>query len=76
MKKLKAKRGRPKNDYFKNEYMDVSEVASMLKISVSHVYTLTSSKKIPHIKLLGKKLLFKKEDIQDWLNSKSVMVTK
>jgi excisionase family DNA binding protein len=54
--------------------MDVSEVSSMLKLSVSHVYTLTSSKKIPHIKLLGKKLLFKKEDIQDWLKSKIVMV--
>jgi excisionase family DNA binding protein len=74
MKKLKTKRGRPKNDSFKNEYMDVSEVSSMLKLSVSHVYTLTSSKKIPHIKLLGKKLLFKKEDIQDWLKSKIVMV--
>jgi excisionase family DNA binding protein len=79
MKNLKSKRGRPKNpinEPFKNEYMSVSDVADMLKLSVSHIYTLTSTKKIPHIKLLGKKILFKREDIQNWLDSKIVSVSK
>ena len=67
----KLKRGRPKNE-IKPEYMSVSEVAELLKLSVSHVYTLTSTKKIPHIKLLGKKVLFDRNEINEWLRSKKV----
>ena len=32
-------------------------------MSSSHIYTLTSTKKIPHIKLFGKKILFDKKEI-------------
>jgi excisionase family DNA binding protein len=70
-----TKRGRPKKQVspdFKNDYLNVEEVAEMLDISVSHVYTLTSTKKIPHIKLLGKKLLFDKGEIKEWLKTKMV----
>jgi excisionase family DNA binding protein len=69
------KRGRPikaKDDDFKSNYMNVSEVSKLLNISASHIYTLTSQKKIPHIKLLGKKLLFDKIEIKNWLKSKSI----
>jgi hypothetical protein len=69
------KRGRPKkvvSPDVKSDYLNVGEVAKILKMSVSHVYTLTSTKKIPHIKLLGKKVLFDKNEIKDWLKSKSV----
>jgi excisionase family DNA binding protein len=52
--------------------MDVKEVSEMLKMSTSHIYTLTSKKVIPHIKLLGKKVLFDKAEINKWLKSKSV----
>jgi excisionase family DNA binding protein len=76
MEILKPKRGRPKKPSnpitIKSDYLDVNEVASFLKMSTSHVYTLTSSKKIPHIKLLGKKVLFDKAEILDWLKSKKV----
>jgi excisionase family DNA binding protein len=71
----KRERGRPKNEFKTNtseQYMSVSEVADMLKMSQSHIYTLTSTKKIPHIKLLGKKLLFDKKEINEWLKSKKV----
>jgi len=71
----KRERGRPKNEFSVNKsepYMSVSEVADMLKMSQSHIYTLTSTKKIPHIKLLGKKLLFDKNEINQWLKSKKV----
>ena len=67
------KRGRPKktNPHL-HDYMDVTEAASYLKISVSHLYTLTSTKRIPYIKMLGKKLLFDRKEIKDWLNAKKV----
>ncbi len=70
------KRGRPKkvnSAPIKSDYMDVQELSNLLKMSASHIYTLTSKKKIPHIKLLGKKLLFDKTEIKDWLKSKKVM---
>lgn len=54
------------------QYLDVNEVAALLRMSVSHVYTLSSKNKIPHIKLLGKKLLFDKDEITTWIKSKSV----
>ncbi len=62
----------PKKDIDVNEYMNVTELSKFLKMSVSHIYSLTSTKKIPHIKLLGKKILFDKSEINNWLKSKSV----
>ena len=56
------------------KYMDVTEVANLLKMSTSHIYTMTSQKKIPHIKLLGRKVLFDREEITNWLKQKSVAV--
>jgi len=61
-----------KNDIDASEYMNVTELSKLLKMSASHIYTLTSNKKIPHIKLLGKKILFDKVEINNWLKSKSV----
>lgn len=62
----------PKKDIDVNEYMNVTELSKFLKMSASHIYSLTSTKKIPHIKLLGKKILFDKSEINNWLKSKSV----
>jgi excisionase family DNA binding protein len=61
-----------KNDIDVSEYMNVTELSKLLKMSTSHIYSLTSTKKIPHIKLLGKKILFDKSEINNWLKSKSV----
>jgi excisionase family DNA binding protein len=75
MNTSKTKRGRPlkkQKPLVDNDYMNVKEVASLLKLSVSHIYTMTSTKKIPHIKLLGKKVIFDKKQINQWLKSKSV----
>ena len=72
-KKTKLKRpNKVDKKPIKHEYMDVKEVSEMLKMSTSHIYTLTSKKVIPHIKLLGKKVLFDKAEINKWLKSKSV----
>lgn len=73
---IDKKRGRPKKSVmpvvFNNDYLTITELSSILKLSKSHIYTLTSTKKIPHIKLLGKKLLFKRSDIDTWLTSKTI----
>jgi len=61
-----------KNDIDVHQYMNVTELSKLLKMSTSHIYSLTSTKKIPHIKLLGKKILFEKSEINNWLKSKSV----
>jgi len=61
-----------RNNIDVNQYMNVSELSKLLKMSTSHIYSLTSTKKIPHIKLLGKKILFEKSEINNWLKSKSV----
>jgi excisionase family DNA binding protein len=61
-----------KTDIDVSEYMNVTELSKLLKMSTSHIYSLTSTKKIPHIKLLGKKILFDKSEINNWLKSKSV----
>lgn len=76
MESIKQKRGRPKTALpkVKSDYLNIQELADMLQMSVSHIYTLTSTKKIPHIKLLNKKILFDKDEIRNWLKSKSVSV--
>lgn len=67
------KAGRPRKEpLVQSDYLTVEELSDMIKLSKSHIYTLTSNKKIPHIKLLGKKVLFDKNQIQKWLESKTV----
>lgn len=51
--------------------MNVGEVSEYLKISVSSIYKLTSSSEIPHYKS-GKKLYFKKDEIDEWVFSNRI----
>jgi excisionase family DNA binding protein len=51
--------------------MNVGEVSEYLKISVSSIYKLTSSSQIPHYKC-GKKLYFKKDEIDEWIFSNRI----
>ena len=51
--------------------MNVREVSEYLKISVSSIYKLTSSSQIPHYKS-GKKLYFKKDEIDEWIFSNRI----
>lgn len=66
----------PKKEELGENILNVNEVAKMLDLSVSHVYFLTSKKAIPHIKLLNKKVLFDKREIENWLEKKKVVPTK
>lgn len=53
--------------YRSDELMNISEVAKFLDESVQSIYSRTSRRTIPFYKK-GKKLLFKKTEILDWLD--------
>ena len=50
-----------------DEILSLCEASEFLKLSKSCVYKLTSAKKIPHFVPGGKKIYFKKSDLEDWL---------
>lgn len=47
--------------------LNFAEACRYLHISESHLYKLTSQKKIPHFCPQGKKLYFKRDEIDQWL---------
>lgn len=47
--------------------LNFEEACSYLSISQSHLYRLTSQKQIPHFCPQGKKLYFKRDEIDNWL---------
>ena len=49
------------------EILNLHEAALFLDISRSHLYKLTSQKQIPHFCPQGKKLYFRRDDLQNWL---------
>jgi excisionase family DNA binding protein len=51
------------------EALSFSEACEYLEISSSHLYKLTSTDTIPHYKPNGKKIYFKRTEIDNWLLS-------
>lgn len=49
------------------EILSLNEAAQFLKSSKSFVYKLTSQKQIPHYIPSGKKIYFKKSDLESWI---------
>lgn len=47
--------------------LDLDELARYANLSTSHLYKLTSSGDIPYYKPTGKKIYFKKSEIDSWL---------
>jgi excisionase family DNA binding protein len=47
-------------------YLNISELSEYIHLSSSAIYKMTSRRRIPYIKS-GKKLLFKRDAIDDWL---------
>ena len=54
-----------------DELLTSQEICDLLKIKTSFLYSLTHSKKIPHMKL-GGLLRFSKSAIDEWLRSREV----
>jgi excisionase family DNA binding protein len=47
--------------------MTIDEAATFLKISKGYLYRLTSSGKIPYHKPTGKRIFFKKEELETFI---------
>ena len=54
-----------------NNLITIQETASYLRISLSTLYRWVHQKKIKHIKL-GSRVMFKKEDIEEFIKSKTI----
>ncbi|WP_395044747.1 helix-turn-helix domain-containing protein [Flavobacterium sp.] len=54
-----------------NTPMDIKDLSEYIKLSVSGIYKLTSTSEIPHYKR-GKRLYFKKVDIDEWIFSNRI----
>jgi len=51
----------------KKEVLNLNETCKYLDMSASHLYKLTSQKQIPHFCPQGKKLYFKRAELDQWL---------
>ena len=51
----------------KQNHLTIQETAKFLNLSQSHLYKLTSERKIPHFKPSGKKIYFDKSELVQWL---------
>jgi len=51
----------------KKEVLNLNETCKYLNMSASYLYKLTSQKQIPHFCPQGKKLYFKRTDLDEWL---------
>ena len=49
------------------EVLNFNEACMYLDISQSHLYKLTSTKQVPHFCPQGKRLYFKRTELDDWL---------
>ena len=54
------------------EVLNFKEAALYLDLSGSHLYMLTSKKRIPHYCPNGKKLAFKKTELDAWLTQNRI----
>jgi len=54
------------------EVFSLKEAAQYLDISTSHLYKLTSRKEIPHYCPQGKRLYFKRAELDQWLTRNRV----
>ena len=53
----------------KKDVLNFSETADYLDISHSHLYKLTSTGSVPHYKPNGKRVYFKRAELDQWLLS-------
>ncbi len=50
--------------------LNFNEACKYLDVSPSHLYKLTSTRQVPHFCPQGKKLYFKRTELDDWLQRK------
>ena len=52
--------------------LNIDEVAEILGVNKTTIYSWTSQNRIPHIKLTRRVLKFREKEIMDWISKKSV----
>ena len=57
-----------------NDILTVSETAAYLRLSKAQVYILISQKKLPHIRLGQKRVVVRRDHLEDWLKAQTVLV--
>lgn len=57
------------------DFLSVREASEYLDVSESAIHKLTSKREIPHFKPGGKKIYFKKSDLDNWILSGKVETT-
>ena len=55
-------------DMIEKEFLTTKEAAAYLGMALSYLYKLTSKKSIPFYTPTGKKLYFKKSELDEWMN--------
>lgn len=58
--------------YLNKVVWNVSDVMKYMGVTKDYVYRLTSNKLIPHYKPMGKKVFFKRTEIEEWLLTNKV----
>jgi excisionase family DNA binding protein len=58
-----------KQGLLQKEVLTLSETCDYLNVSASYLYKLTSSKQVPHYVPTGKKIYFKRCELDEWLLS-------
>lgn len=54
------------------EFLTTKEAATYLGMALSYLYKMTSRKSIPFYTPTGKKIYFKKSELDEWMNSSRV----
>jgi excisionase family DNA binding protein len=57
---------------YEKEILNLQEASAYLNISGSTIYKRTSQGNIPHYKPNGKLILFKKEDLDEWIEARRI----
>ena len=64
--RIEAKLEELRTEQKENELLNVEQAAEFLNVSKSTVYKLTSSRTIPHYKPEGKRIFFKRSELQEY----------
>lgn len=70
---LSAQFSESKQKIVEPEILDADQAAEFLHLAKQTLYTLTCKKKVPFYKN-GKKVLFKKHELQEWMDSGRQMI--
>lgn len=61
-----------KSELNNKEFFNTNDATEYLDISISHLYKLTSRKEIPFYCPTGKKIYFKKSELDEWITNSRV----